>query len=345
MKVFRYRRHCSWFVSLASAQILIVFFAASAESDVVIDGVYDAQYGRAIAVQTVETGFGDNLSEWNAVYGNVSNGRLNVLITGNLEANFNKLEIFIDSRAGGENTLSGAPGYDFFDADGNQDWISSRMVGMTFDTPFTADYHLYARAGFGNLEFDFIDRLGGAGTAVNGNFGATSYAGGIGDSAIGEILPGDLANGQTVGNALSSSITFAMDNSNVAGIGGNAGAPADQAAALAVMTGFEFSIELSELNLDSNHIRLAIMQAGGNHDYLSNQVLGGLPVGMGNLGGDGMGNYIGDLSGIDFNNYAGQQFITISTIPEPGSSALMLLAGVTMLVRRRHACSSTQTVT
>jgi hypothetical protein len=102
-----------------------------------------------------------------------------------------------------------------------------------------------------------------------------------------------------------------MNNSNVAGIGGNTGAAANQKAALAVTTGFEFSIAISDLSLDSKNLRIAIMQGNSNHNYVSNQTLAGLPVGTGNLGGDGAGGFTGTLSGVDFNNFAGDQFLTV----------------------------------
>jgi len=276
---------------------LVALLARTAVAQITIDGQLDAGYGSAIAVQTVETGFGDNQSEWNAVYANVSSNRLNVLITGNIEANFNKLEIFFDTNAGGEGTLSSTPQYDFLNG---STWISSNMGGMVFDNGFTPNLHMYARAGGGNFSVDIVDRLGGGGTAVLGNTGTSAYAG----TTTGSVNPGTLANGSSVANFLTNSITYAMDNSNVAGIGGTAGNAADQAAALAVTTGFEFSIDLSDLLLDSNVLRMAIMQDNGNHNYLSNQTFGGLPVGTGNLGGDGAGNFTGTLGGINFNNFA-----------------------------------------
>ena len=41
-------------------------------------------------------------SEIDQVFAQVADGRLNVLITGNLESNFNKLNVFIDSNPGDE---------------------------------------------------------------------------------------------------------------------------------------------------------------------------------------------------------------------------------------------------
>jgi len=308
----------------------IVSFGAYASADGVIDGQRGANYGAAVGVQTVQTEFGDNFSELDAAYAYCANGRLYMMFTGNLEQNFNKMNIFFDTRAGGENVMSSTPDYDFFD--GNQ-WISSNYGGHTFDSGFAADYHMFARSGGGdNYEVDWIDRLGGTSTIINGNTGAAV--------GLGTISTGSLANNAGA-SALSKDISFFFDNSNMAGVMGGTGA-ADQAAAAAVTTGFEFSIDLADLGLDAsveNTIRVAAIIGNGNHNFHSNQTLGGLPAGTGNLGGDGAGGFIGDLSGIDFNNFSGDQFMTIELprhIPEPGSMALLCVAGLTALVRRRR---------
>ena len=62
-----------------------------------VDGERDEEYGGPLAVQGIQTGFGDPGSELDAAYAIVSEGMLYLMITGNLEPNFNKLEIFIDS--------------------------------------------------------------------------------------------------------------------------------------------------------------------------------------------------------------------------------------------------------
>ncbi len=67
-------------------------------------------YGSPLAVQTVNTGFGNNDgfvkgTELDAAYAKVESGTLYLLLTGNLEDNFNKLVLFFDSKAGGQNTL------------------------------------------------------------------------------------------------------------------------------------------------------------------------------------------------------------------------------------------------
>lgn len=313
-----------------AAAIAVALPATSAMADGIVDGQLGANYGSAIAVQTVQTGFGDNASELNAAYAYQSGSRIYMLLTGNLEQNFNKLNLFFDSKAGGENVLSADPNYDFDSGGGN--WISSNYGGMTFDTGFAADYHMIIRSGGGdNYEADFIDRLGGA-MSVNGNTGAAV--------GLGAITSGSLAN-NAVGSAISNDIGFFFDNSNTAGIGGTAGDMADQAAAQAVTTGFEFSIDVSDLGIDplsDATIRVAAMIGNGDHNFHSNQILGGLPVGSGNLGGDGSGNFTGDLAGVDFNNFAGNQFVELNfvAVPEPGSFTVLGLAGLLIARRRKR---------
>lgn len=308
------------------AALALTFCSTTAHADGVIDGSVGAAYGSAVALQTVDTGFGDNSSELNGGYAYCDNGRLFVAVAGNLEENFNKMHFFFDVDSGvGENVLSATPDYD------SNNNLSTNLGGMTFDSGFTAQYHMFVRSGGGgNFEVDFIDRLGGASAAVNGNTGV----GGV-------VSAGSLALGAT-GSALTQDINFAFDNSNTLGVGAGSGA-ADQAAAAAVTTGFEFSIALADLGLDenvANTIRIATGIGNGDNNFWSNQFLGGLPAGTNNLGGDNAGNFIDNSSGIDLNAFAGDQFMTINlpshAIPEPSSLALIGLGGMFLAQRRKR---------
>ena len=134
-----------------------------------LDGTAGAGDGYAsLSVQNTNTEFGDaNLddliasgggSEIDQVFGKIENGRLYMVVAGNLENTFNKLEIFVDSVAGGVNKIDGdifTPGNNNvpfgmdpfccggFPADGGNDdneGALQRMDGLTFDASFEADY-------------------------------------------------------------------------------------------------------------------------------------------------------------------------------------------------------------
>lgn len=319
------------FLSLA-----IVASLAGSAGAITVDGTLDGAYGPPITVQTVQTQFGDAAGgapnagggggELDAGYARVENGRLFVMLTGNQEPNFNKMDIFIDSVPGGENTLSGTPDYDFNPGGG---WISSNLAGLTFDTGFEADYHAFGRWGGGNYEFDLVNRAGGGSAAVGGDGGAAAPA------TTGVIAPG--AGGNNTASFITENVEFGFDNSNSAGVMGGTGA-ADQAAAAAVTTGIEFSVSLADLGNPAigTEILISAMYNNGDHNFLSNQVLGGLPAGTANLGGDGGGGFTGDLSGVNFNQFAGLQYFAVTVVPEPTSLALVGLATLAGVATRRR---------
>lgn len=317
-----------------------LFIAAALAPAQVVDGTRDAAYGAAVSVQTVQTQFGDanppgNLggSELDAAYVSFAGGRLYLMFTGNHEPNFNKLDIFIDSRAGGENVLTSTPGYDFFNG---SSYISQNMGGMTFDTGFNADFHLLSRwggGGTGPYEVDFVDRMGGGSFMVPGSTGASPNA--VGLIAAGQINAGNVGTNAS-GSSLTNNLLFAINDNNALGVTGGTGA-ANQAAALAVTTGMEFSIALADLGNPTlgSTIRIAAMINNGDHNYLSNQILGGLAPPQGNLGGDGNGGFTGTLSGINFNNFSGLQYFEVQVVPEPATMAVLGLGVLAALRRRR----------
>ena len=136
----------------------------------VIDGKADAEYGPALSTQNTNTQFGNGVngdpinagggSELDQIFARVSDGRLYVLIAGNLETNFNKLDIFIDSQAGGVNDINGAMlpgGIDPFCCGGfpppdggntTNTGALQRLNGLVFDAGFTADHYLSITHGF-----------------------------------------------------------------------------------------------------------------------------------------------------------------------------------------------------
>ena len=303
---------------------------AAPASAVVLDGSIAGDGYTLAATQTVDTQFGDanpnGGSELDAAWAQISGGVLYVTLTGNLENNFNKLNVFIDSVAGGENVVTNNTG-NGGNNPSNDNW-AAKYAGFTFDASFAADYLLILRngnAGGDRFDVDF------------NSVGNTSVVE-LSSSIFGASLTGSNAN---VG---SSSLGVAFDRSNTAGVVGGTGA-ANQAAAQAVQTGVELAIPLAAIGNPGpgGVIKISAMINGSNHDYLSNQFLGGLPAGQGNLGGDGAGNFNGTVGQINLNNpnYAdGIQYFSVRIpIPEPTSLTLLglSLASLACGQRRRAA--------
>lgn len=151
---------CNRFGMLGLAALAVFCVAVTAQAVPVVDGSASVSdgYGAALSIQNTQTQFGDNDlgdlvatrnggSEINQVFGTVANGRLYVTITGNLERNFNKLEIFFDSVAGGVNEIVGSQLPAAVDAFccgglGTTDGALQRQDGLVFDANFHADRYL-----------------------------------------------------------------------------------------------------------------------------------------------------------------------------------------------------------
>lgn len=290
-----------------------------------VNGVYKPAYGLPVTFQGIGTGFGNstngqvqsaNGSELNAAFAYESGGLLNLLLTGNLENNFNKLVLFFDNgNPGGYNVLPNPSVASMPDKYNGMTLDQNGVNGAT--ATFRATHWLSVTCGGGPFGM-FVD----GGNLLTNTGG---YLGGN-DGQSGGLLSG----GSNVLNA-----AVALDNSNVAGVDGNAGA-AQGLNALTALTGLEVQIPLASLGIGTiNGLRVMAFINGSNHDYLSNQFLGSLPVGAGNLGGDGSGGFNGSVGGINLNaSYAaGDQFFTL--VPAPGSIALLAFGGLAAARRRR----------
>ena len=164
-----------------------------AGAEPIIDGVLDAGLYTPLAFQNARTSFGDNTdasgqiatgSELNGLYAAVFNDRLYIMVTGNAEQNFNKTSIFIDSIAGGQQSLAGDnPDIDFNGLNnmGARTEFLSRTdgqfggpgAGLTFEAGFEADFWIAVGHGngggngesypnFGNInDADPLNRSGG----------------------------------------------------------------------------------------------------------------------------------------------------------------------------------------
>ncbi len=279
--------------------IAAVAMAGTAQA-VVVDGSIAGDGLTLRSVQTVETAWGDNFNELDAAWGDINGGKLNLVLTGNLEGSFNKLVIFIDSGAGGQNVFQNVPGND----------NASNMNGMVFDTGFQPDFHIITRrgnAGGDKFDMNFADLNGGVFSEFLDVFGGTQQ---------GAATTG-------TGPANSVGIGVGFNGSNAAGIGGNFNNAANAADAIAVQTGLELEIDLADLGNPAGPIKVMAFITNSNHDWASNQFLGGLAAGTDQLGPA--------IVGADMNQFPGDQYFLI---PEPASLALVGLGGLAMLRRR-----------
>lgn len=298
-----------------------VTLAGAASAQFTIDGTRDAAYPGSNQFQTNPTAFGNstsgnvgtsNGSELDGVFANIGTSSLNILFTGNLETpnfsgNQNKFEFFIDtdvnSNTVGQNRLRGDnPDVDFNGLNRMGDDGSGN--GLTFDDGFSADYYFSFSTDGTNLYANYATLLTGGG-GTGGYLGAATVGGN--GSLNGGTSQGVLAN---------------INNSNVGGVdGSNVNDPSS------VTTGLEIEIPLSligNVNYGSG-FRVVAFINGGGHDYVSNQVLGGLPVGSSNLE---------DPRNVNFNRYAGNQYFAV---PEPASMAAIGLGLFGIVARRRRA--------
>lgn len=266
----------------------IAALAGSAFAQPVIDGNIAgdaAYYGQPIAVQNTETQFGDSnlgLSTWAngseliSVYAYRDATHLYVLATGNLETNYNKLELFVDCKTGGQNQLTGVQPDADFGALGRMAGTGSGD-GLAFDAGFDADYW------FG---------------ATNGDVGGGTYGLFANFGEIGTTNGQWLGQGPNPGGQLFFSndlgCSFYMDNSNALGVLGGTGL----ACPFPVGTGGEWKIPLSLIGNPAGPIKLCVFINGGGHDYLSNQIIGGI----------GGGGNLGEPRTVNFANINGDQY-------------------------------------
>jgi hypothetical protein len=110
-------------------------------------------------------------------------------------------------------------------------------------------------------------------------------------------------------------IRTVIKNNNVGGVTGIDGTPSTADAAN-VTTGIELEIDLTELGWDGGAIRVAGFLNGTGHDFVSNQVIGGLPT----PAGEPYAPSLGESAVVDFSAIAGNQYVQIQTAPPcPGN--------------------------
>jgi hypothetical protein len=267
--------------------------ASGAQAQVVLDGVADKSYGPAVVVSNTQTAFGDAAqgtidlasgSELDAGYAKIEDGFLYLMLAGNLESNFNKLEIFVDAVDGGQNQLRG----DNLDVDFNglnrmgDDLSTTKVVeGLTFDADFSADIWVSLTCGGAPFAAYF-----NYATLPTGGAGIGGYQGNGGAGAAGAAT-------------FKSGFGFGLDNSNVLGVGGGC----ELADGTGVSTGVEVRIPLSAIpGYTTGDLKVCAFINGGGHDFLSNQVLGAI----------GGGCNLGEPRAVNFESIPGSQYFVVS---------------------------------
>ena len=330
--VLRHGIVCAFFALLGSA-------AAQAP---VVDGLLDAGfYGTALAVQDSPTTFGNATnghtrfavqgSELDAAYARVSDGYLFLFLAGNLETggqglqwspgNINKLDIFVDSIPGGQNSLRGDNALVDGGALGSMGHLDPANDGLKFDTGFEADFYLAFYNSTQVIPYYGPPQV----EAWRGYlYYATLPTGGGGTSQTLGIAQDPSHQSFVTTFTFTNGVKLGFNNSNTGGVWGTGSAgESDTSLAAAVATGLELAIPVSffaaadgSLN---DSLRITAFINDTNHRYLSNQVLGPMGQssgGYGNLGDPRLFNFSAGYS-------PGNQYFAV---PNPYLSARAMLA-------------------
>lgn len=350
------------FANLPGNQFVTVDTTVRSSIAPVIDGLRDETDYVILPHTPTGTGFGSssrnparrnraNGSEINGVaayiYNNSTPGTptddiLVFHVAGNLETNFNKLELFIDHIAlQGQNTILRANPDVSFNAlirmGENSDGTSGVAMtvvgpGLTFDDGFRPDFWMSVTVG-GNPDDQspniFIDS---AVLRTNGGPNDDGLFGGGASNLPTAGTPGvfNLATAPVGG------LTLDIDNSNSdavmmsGGVGGRinlpgSGSQPDVSPPGSVTTGFEFKVNLDGIGFvpEATEIKIAGILIGPSYDYMSNNAIGGL-TSMANPDPNNLGFPARD---VDLNQWDGDQFVTIPVPMSPPSASGVTIDG------------------
>jgi hypothetical protein len=269
-------------------------------------------------------------------------------VAGNLESNFNKLEIFIDFNQAplniqGQNVLEDDnPNVSFNGlnrmgrntAGENTSAPGVLGPGLTFETGFTADEWISITVG-GNTPPTapdmFIDSA-----VLLGAGGGPGLFGGQGPNLAAAGTPAVVNLATQVAGPPVGSMTVDIDNSNSdaivnsGGVGGRVNLPGsgsqpDVSPPAGVVSGFEFKINLDGIGYPvgtAGSIRIAGAILGFNFDYMSNQAIGGLT----STGSPDPSNLGFPAQNVDLTMWDGDQFVTelvpLSLVSAPAGAVI-----------------------
>lgn len=266
-----------------------------------LDGtVNNGFYGSALAVQTINTGFGDATggdstggSELDAAYGQISGGNLYLFLAGSFQNNGNHLNLFVDGGAAGQSTLA-------LPATGTMKAMNGSVFSPGFQATFALDMNDYSGTLY-TEEYTYA----GPGSISGG------YVGALAETSTGIAAGSD---GGVSGLYLNNTHVSTMGAGNAALSGATSGAN--------TMTGLELKIPLASIGYTGGSIEVLADINGGSDGFISNQLLPGLAVGTANLGG----------TTFNFGSTPGEFF----TVPEPSTFVLGASGLATLLFLRRR---------
>lgn len=294
-----------------------VSLANIATAQPIIDGYSsDADYNDLCVYQNTGTNFGDSLtgsvaysdgSELDSASATIVGSSLFIHLAGNLQSNYNKLEVFIDARDGGQNRILGTnPDVSYGALQRMGDDGSGN--GLTFDAGIEPDLYLDVTCGdngYGTGIYSYINyaelRTDGSGFGAYAGSGGSYYY----QDEDGNWLPYIYPSAGDYG------IQVAINNSNwggvVSGTGEDCGAPED----VVVTTGIEIEIPLALLDWDAeglpfDNVQICAFISSSDHGYMSNQVLGGL----------GGSDNLADPRNVNLANIDGPQYFAVGDVGE-----------------------------
>ncbi len=305
---------------LAPFVLLALLCFAFPAGAVNVDGQLDPEYGTPLATQTTQTGLGSgqiggdnsdgdlnlaNGSELDVAYGFIADGVLHLFLAGNVANRLNNnqnatvghlLDLFLDTRPGGQNTL-------FSLGSGNP------LNGLTFDAGFEADFHL-----------ELEGNAGEQGQQPTWSAWYQEIHDGSGDPRVYLGFGSAGGPGTLVGGTNPHGILATIDNRNIVGVGYGCNA----ASGAGVTTGTEWALPLAALGNPGGCIRVvALLRDRGTISPVSNQFLGSAPPGT---------CPPGPVSGVNLASIGGDQFVTVcpsatDVTPAAGASFALRIAG------------------
>jgi len=281
-----------------------------------IDGTAETnQYGCVpLAIQALGTSAGNstsgqvdvaNGSELDTAYARIEKGVLYLVLGGNLQSDFSKLEIFFDTGApGGENTLTNInPNIDPYNGSSALEIMgaggaggTNATPGLTFDAGFAANYWMDVTCG-------------GSPFTLYANY-SQLYPGGGGSNGyyLGQTF--GLTNGTLFGGAANPfGIQVAINNINAGGVDATSTCYEDPPTygQDSVKTGVELAIPLLALGSPTGAVKVCAFINGPSHDDVSDQVLGPIWDGSGLF----CGSDLGQASMVNFANQPGTHYFLV----------------------------------